>query len=171
MRGECGIPTARIVIRFMNPISTYRERLLQVRRDFELYPDRVDIRARWSLKGRFDSSVDLSGLDPKYRSFYIRNKLFKPAIVVLICGAAILFFSGDLDKLRAMSPLPVLGSAVALVGLALSWLTSRRIRFVQFQARHDRAGLDIACAGPDKDSFSQFVSQVQKRIRKRAVSG
>ena len=152
----------------MEPISTYRERLIQVKRRFELYPDRVDIRAQWLFKGRFDSSVQLRPLDPQYQSFYIRNKLFKPSVVVLIAGLLLLFLSGDIEQLRAMSPLAVSGITVTVVGLALSWLTSRRVRFVQFQSRNGAARLDIACAGPDKRTFDSFVGQVQQRIKRAA---
>jgi hypothetical protein len=149
----------------MNPISSYRERMLQVKRRFELYPDRVDIAAKWLFKGRFDTSVKLSELDPQYRSFYVRNKLFKPSVVIVLTGVVLLFLSGDEERLRASSPLAVLGLTLALAGAACTWLTSHRIRFVQFQSRSGRARLDIACAGPDKESFDSFVGQVQQRIR------
>jgi hypothetical protein len=150
----------------MDPIRTYRERLIQVRRRFELYTDRVDIQAKWLLRGEFVSSVRLQALDPQFRSFYIRNKLFKPSMFMLVIGFSIVFLAGDVDRLRALAPVSVVGVVVTLVGIAMSWLTSRRIRFVQFPARGGDAGLDIGCAGPDRKAFDSFVSEVQRRIRK-----
>jgi hypothetical protein len=150
----------------MDPIATYHERLLQVGRRFELYPDRIVIRARWLWRGTFENTVPLAKLDPRYRSFHIRNKWFKPSMLVLSVGIAIALLSGDLDALRALEPLPVLGVTVALVGLALSWLTVRRIRFVHFPARDGGKGLDIGCAGREKAQFDAFVKEVQRRIRK-----
>lgn len=153
----------------MEPIATYHERLPQVRRRFELYPDRIVIRARWLWRGEFENSVPLSTLDPRHSSFYIRNKLFKPSMLVLSVGLAIALLTGSLEDLRALSPLTVLGMAIALVGLVLTWLTSRRIRFVRFPAREGKAGVDIGCAGREKSQFDAFVSQVQRRIRKSAT--
>ena len=156
------------MVEAMDPESTYRERLLQVARRFELYPDRVAVRARWLWKGRFDTTVPLGSLDPQYRTFQIRNKLFKPAMAVLLVGLALTLLSGDVEQLRAMAPLPVLGVSITLVGVGLSWLTARRIRFVHFPSHRGGAGLDIGCAGPDKRNFDTFVGEVQRRIRKEA---
>jgi len=154
-----------------DPIETYDERLLQVKRRFELYPDRIVVRARWLWRGTFETTVRLSTLDPRYRSFFIRNKLFKPSMLVLGAGLIIALLSGNLDDLRTLSPLPVTGMAIALVGLALSWLTSRRIRFVHFPSREKGAGVDVGCAGREKANFDAFVSQVQRRIGKCAGGG
>lgn len=155
----------------MQPLRTYRERLIQVRRRFVLYPDRVDIEARWLLKGRFESSVRLGALDPQYRSFHIRNRLFKPAMLVLLAGLAITLFAGDVEQLRAMAPFPVLGVVLTLAGVVLSWVTARRIPFVVFPSRQGGPGLDIGCAGPDRGQFDAFVGAVQKRIRKQGLGG
>jgi hypothetical protein len=152
----------------MDPENTYQERLLQVARRFELYPDRVVVRARWLWKGRFDTTVPLGSLDPQYRSILIRNKLFKPAMAVLLVGLTLTLLSGDVEQLRAMAPLPVLGVCVTLVGVLLSWLTARRIRFVRFPSLGGGAGLDVGCAGPDKRNFETFVGELQRRIRKEA---
>jgi hypothetical protein len=152
----------------MDPIAVYRERLLQVSRRFELYPDRVEVQARWRVSGGFTTTVHLAGLDPNFRAVFIRNKLFKVSLFLLLAGVVIIFFAGNIERLRAMEPVPVTGLVVTFLGVALGWLTSRRIRFALFQSRLGRPGLDIGCAGPDKANFEQFLLQIQRQIRKAA---
>jgi hypothetical protein len=150
----------------MDPLSTYQERLPQVRRRFDLYRDRVLIEARWLLRGQYTNTIQLRTLDPQYRVIWIRNKLFKPAMAVLLVGLAITFLAGGVEQLRALSPLPVCGVALTCLGVVMSWLTARRVRFAIFEARGGGRGLDIGCAGPDAREFDTFVAEVQRRVRK-----
>lgn len=152
----------------MDPIAVYRERLLQVSRRFELYSDRMEIQAKWRVRGGFTTTVHLAGLDPNFRAVFIRNKMFKVSLFLLVGGVATIFLAGDIDRFRAMGTLPRIGLVVTFLGVALGWLTSRRIRFALFQSRLGRPGLDIGCAGPDKANFEPFLVQVQRQIRKAA---
>jgi hypothetical protein len=43
-------------------LATHSERLLEVRRDFTLYADRIVVRARWFFTRRFEHVVQLTAL-------------------------------------------------------------------------------------------------------------
>jgi hypothetical protein len=63
----------------MEPLATYSERFLEVRRRFALYPDRVVVEARWRWRGRFETTVPLGTLRPEVRYVTVRYRLHRYA--------------------------------------------------------------------------------------------
>ena len=150
------------------PIATYTERLLEVRRDFALYDDRVVVRARWRLKGSFEHVVELATLRAEIQELTIRYRVYRYAGWVMAMGglvfAAAYYHAKD-------GPLGIVGHiamGVMILGTTVMALTypNRRIRFARFSSKSGRAGLDIGCAGNDMAVFKQFVEQVRQRILK-----
>ena len=152
----------------MKPIATYTERLLEVRREFALYEDRVIVRARWLLKGSFENVVKLATLKADIQELTIRYRMYRYAGWVMAVGAlafAVAYYrAGD-------GPLGMLGHiamGVMILGMAFMVLTSRnrRIRFARFNSKSGPAGLDIGCAGNDVSVFKEFVERVRRQILK-----
>ena len=149
------------------PIATYSERLLEVRRELELYEDRVVVRASWFPRRRFENVVPLGGLRSALEEITIRYRVHRYAGGILAIGAlglAALYY-----RFRdAMGVLGYLALAVAICGAVLLILTypNRRIRFVRFRTRSGKAGLDIGSAGNDMATFERFVEQVRAQIRR-----
>jgi hypothetical protein len=152
----------------MEPLATYTERLLEVRRQFDLYDDRVVIDARWLLKGRFHHTVPLNTLAPQVREFHIRYRMNRYAGWVLAAGAMVFAMSYYNAKGGPLSIPGYIGLGVLVLGAAFLALTypNRRIRFARFDAKSGRAGLDISCAGNDPEAFKSFVDAVKQQIRK-----
>jgi len=149
----------------MDPIATYTERLLQVRRVFTLYPDKVVVDAHWLVKGSFRSTILLDSLKPACHEHHLRNKLFRKAALVATIGVVLVAWT---VYPRIPSPLPILtivAGVIAVAALALTAMTRPRILFVHFDTREGKPGLDIARAGPDKTQFDNFVKLIQKQIR------
>ena len=149
------------------PIATYAERLLQVRRVFRLYPDQVVVDAHWLWKGDFRSTIELSSLKRAYKERYVRNRLYKTAVWVAVLGAILAAFP---LYPKIPWPLPVItyvGGVIALAGLAVAALAYRKILFVRFDSHDGKPGLDIARAGPGQAKFGEFVERVRKQIGKR----
>lgn len=148
------------------PLATYTERLPQVRRTFHLFPDRVEIEAKWTLGKDYRTTVQLSGLTPQYKLHTIRNRWFKKAIMIgsLAAAAAVVFTRGDYPEWLRRNAL--LGWVVAAACALIAFITFPRRRFARFSQKSGRPGLDIFDAGPDRARFEEFLSQVQKRIRK-----
>ncbi len=71
----------------MDPLATYSERLLEVRREFFLYPDRVVVKAHWLLKGNFEHTVRLENLKSDYRRLVVRYRVYRYAGWVLAVGS------------------------------------------------------------------------------------
>jgi hypothetical protein len=150
------------------PIATYVERLLEVRRDFALYPDRVVVRARWLLRGRFESTVQLNTLSGATREIIVRYRMSRYAGWVLAVGAisfaAVYYYAegGPIGILGYLS----LGLAVLGAALTAATYPNRRIRFTRFDAKSGRGGLDVGCAGNRVEAFDDFVEQVARQIKK-----
>ena len=69
------------------PLATYTERLLEVRRDFTLYADRVVVRARWFPRRTFEHVVKLAALTGKFDEITIRYRLYRYAGWILAVAA------------------------------------------------------------------------------------
>jgi hypothetical protein len=148
------------------PIATYTERLLEVRRDFTLYQDRVVVRARWLLKGRFESTVPLDTLSGETREVLVRYRMFRYAGWVMALGAiffAMAYYSAEGGPIGILGYI-ALGLAVLGAAFTAATYPNRRIRFTRFDARSGRGGLDVGLAGNSAEAFHDFVEHVARQI-------
>jgi hypothetical protein len=149
------------------PISTYTERLPQVRRELRLYSDRVEIAAKWTAGKDYTMTVSLADLTPQVKRFFVRNRWFKKSILIgsiAVAVAVVLTRPGEYPDWVSRTALlgwPVAGACV----LMALWSLPKR-EFARFSRKDGSAGLDICKAGPDRGRFDEFVQQVAKRIRK-----
>jgi hypothetical protein len=150
------------------PLAVYSERLLEVRRRFVLYPDRVVVEARWLLKGNFEHTVRLASLKSQHRRLVVRYRLFWYAGWTLAIGA--LLFAMAFHQAHG-GPVGLGGYAtlaVAIVGAVMLAVTYplRRLEFVRFDAKSGRGGLDIGSAGNDAARFERFVGLVEQQVQR-----
>ncbi len=151
----------------MEPLATYSERFLEVRRRFALYPDRVVVEARWRWRGRFETTVPLGTLRPEVRYVTVRYRLHRYAgwaLALSLLGLAAAVYRPGGTVLT--TGLAILGGAVAAGSAAVLLLTHRirRTVFARFDPRAGRGGLDIGIAGNDAATFEAFVGQVRRQI-------
>jgi hypothetical protein len=149
------------------PLATYSERLLEVRRDFTLYDDRVVVQARWFPNRRFEHVVKLDTLKREFQEITIRYRMYRYVGWILAVGAlayAACFYYGQDTALRTVGYVAL---GVAICGAVFMALTypHRRIRFARFPTQGGRIGLDIGSAGNDIAAFEKFVQQVRRQIR------
>lgn len=151
------------------PLATYTERLLEVRRVFDLYRDRVVVRAHWLLKNkRIEHTVRLDSLKAAPREVKVRYRMHRYAGWVLAIGA--LIFAAAYYKAQG-GPLGIvgyIGAAVTAVGVMLMAMTynKRHVTFLRFDPITPPGGLDIARAGPDVERFDEFIKLLKKQIKK-----
>ena len=150
-----------------SPIGTYVERLVQVGRVFELYPDRVVVSAQWWWGRPYVTTVPLSSLSPDCLYHHIRYRLFKHSILVFAIGVALVVLLGRSAGGWAQQAGMVGGWAITGLGLSLAVMTYQRVLFARFPPRTGRGGLDIAQSGPDRERFQEFVKSVQRQIRQQ----
>jgi hypothetical protein len=147
-------------------LATYTERLPQVRREFRLYPDRVDIAARWTLGRSYRTTVRLADLSGQINRFTVKNRWFPKAVVVgsaAVAFALVLSRPGYPDLVRRAA---VLGWPLAGLAFVLALVCLPRRQFVHFPRVDGRPGLDICKAGPDRERFEAFVGEVRRRIQR-----
>jgi hypothetical protein len=148
------------------PLATYSERLLEVRRDFTLYSDRVVVQARWFPNRRFEHIVKLGTLTREVQEITIRYRMHRYAGWVLAIGALAYAACYHYAWNIALQAVGYVALGVAICGALLTALTypNRRVRFARFRARTGRIGLDIGSAGSDIAAFEKFVQQVGRQI-------
>lgn len=148
-----------------DPLSTYTERLPQVRRVLRLYRDRVEIEASWTLGKNYSTVVKLDRLAPQVKRFYVRNRWFKRSIMLgsLAVAAAVVFSRGDYPAWLMRNAL--IGYPIAAICAAIALMTGIRRQFARFSTKAGPPGLDICRAGPDAARFDEFIEQIQRRIR------
>ncbi len=150
------------------PLATYSERLLEVRRNFALYDDRVVVQARWFPQRRFEHVVKLAALNGEFQEVTIRYRMYRYAGWLLAIGAlayAVCHYNAETTAFRAVGYVAL---GVTICGVALMAVTypQRRIRFARFHTPAGRIGLDIGSAGNDSAAFAKFVQQVRRQIHR-----
>jgi hypothetical protein len=149
------------------PIATYTERLPQVRRVFRLYPDRVEVAARWTFGRSYQIVVKLGDLSGQINRFTVKNRWFPKGVMVgaiAVAFALVLSRGGYPDLVHRLA---LLGWPVAGVAFVVALLSLPRRQFVHFPRADGRPGLDICKAGPDRDRFEDFVKEVRRCVTRR----
>jgi len=149
-------------------IATYTERLLEVRRDFSLYEDRVVVQARWYLIRKYEHVVQLATLKGEFQQLTIRYRIYRYAGWVMAIGALVFAMCYYNSKGAALGIAGWLALGVMVFGAVFTALTyrNRRIRFARFNSRSGRPGLDIGCAGNSAAVFEEFVTHIRRQILK-----
>lgn len=150
------------------PRATYSERLLEVRREFDLYDDRIVVRARWFPSRRVEHVVELKALKGEYKEITVRYRLHRYAGWVLAIASLAFAMCFYQAQNAAIGVLGYIALGVAIFGALLLAITypNRRIRFARFLTPTGRPGLDIGCAGNDTAAFEKFADQVRRQIRR-----
>jgi len=150
------------------PLATYSERLLEVRRDFALYEDRVVVQARWFPNRRFQHVVKLATLRGDFEEITIRYRMYRYAGWIVALGAlvfAVCTYDAQGGTLGIVG-YGALGVTICGIALMAATYAHRRIRFARFPTQAGPAGLDIGSAGNDSATFENFVCQVRRQIRR-----
>ncbi len=148
------------------PIFAYTERLPQVKRVLHLFPDRVEIAAKWTLGKDYKSTVRLDGLTPQFKLHTLRNRWFKRSIMIgsLAVAVAVVFARGEYpDWVKHNAPL---AWAIAGVCAIVAFRSLRKRRYARFSRKDGSPGLDVFDAGPDRARFDEFLREIQKCIRR-----
>lgn len=150
------------------PRATYTERLLEVRREFTLYRDRIVVRARWFPNRRVEHVVALKALQGEYKEIVVRYRLYRYAGWILAVGSLVFAMCYYRAQNADLGVIGYLALGTAMVGALLLAVTypNRRIRFARFLTPNGRPALDIGCAGSDMASFESFTDQVRRQIRR-----
>ena len=146
------------------PLAIYTERLPQVRRVFRLYPDRVEVAAKWTFGRRFTITVKLKDLSGQADRFNVKNRWFRKGVLIgsiAVGFALVLSRSGYPELVRRFS---VIGWPIAGVAFVVALLSLPRRQFVHFPRANGKPGLDICKAGPDIARFEAFVTEVRQCI-------
>jgi hypothetical protein len=152
----------------MQPLATYSDRLLEVRRDFALYEDRVVVRARWFSNRTFEHVVKLAALKSDFQEITLRYRMYRYASWIVAIGAltlAVCYYNAQGEALQVVGYVALGVTICGAVALALTY-PHRRIRFARFLTQAGRTGLDISDAGNDMATFEKFVQQVRRQIRR-----
>jgi hypothetical protein len=148
------------------PMATYQEARFELRRKFELFPDRVRVTGKGLHLGRFDVTVALSILRPQPNRVWIRGWLFRYGLWGLLfaaCVAGPVVAVGGPEALARPWVVGVLG-AVASVALILVVANVRPVEFAQFQTDAGVFALDVARVGPQTEDFDGFIDLLIERI-------
>lgn len=144
-------------------IATYTERLPQVYRVFRLYSDRVEIVAKWTIGKNYQTTIPLVELSRSVTYFTIKNRWFYRAISVAglsVASASAFHRHVYPDLIRHIA---VICWPIALAALVVAVISFPKRRFVRFQQKSGKPGLDI-CAVGSQDRFDSFVSELRQCI-------
>jgi hypothetical protein len=144
----------------VTPIATYRERRFDGRRDFDLHPDRLEVRGKQWNGTEFSSSYELSSLDPQFNRIRARDPGFLAGIGMLIVAVGLL-------QGHAVTITSYWGGLTAVMGasgLLMSVVTFRKVEWASFKTRAGIDAISVARAGPDASSFPKFLEMLAAQI-------
>lgn len=139
-------------------IARYDERRFDGRRQFALFPDRVEVSGVSFLGGRFEERVPLQGLNAAPDRLWTRPAGFWSGIAMVIFFSIIPMGFEAILSWWWKGLCWVLAAGGALLALA----TSRRVEWAVFRNSSGIAVLTIARVGPLRDQFEQFVDAIRK---------
>lgn len=142
----------------------YRERLPQVRRRFELFGDRIEIEARWTLGRSFRTVLRLADLSPQARRFSIRNKWFRKSVLAGAVAVGLALLAGRQLPGPWSRWIPPVFWAVAGASSIMAVRSFPKRQFARFPRKDGRPGLDVCRTDPE--AFEAFLREVQSRIRR-----
>jgi len=149
----------------MDPIATYSEVRFDGKRTFMLFPDRIYIRGKWTLKSDFEIDFPLVWVDPNYYRLNIRNSAFMAGIwMVVVSVVTCTILVGGFKMTLADNAL-LLVSGIGYSGLILSAVTFRKVEFLCFRNRGGGKVFDIARSGRQAKELDLFVDALIKQIK------
>ena len=141
-------------------IATYSERRFDGRREFVLFPDKVEISGNASLGARFAVTVQLNSLVPVADRLWARSPGFWQGVVMAIVCVTLAQASASVLSRYWIGLLWV----IAVGGALLAAATARRIEWAVFKNSAGAEVLTVAKAGPSRAEFEQFVSSIAHAI-------
>jgi hypothetical protein len=150
------------------PLAQYYEVRPSGRRYFDLFADRVIVKAR-SANADSEITIRMSDLRPEPNLVRVRPKEFGLGLGLMLislgCGIISVPF-GFAERLdRATFLWPASAGAFLLVSLVIMFKTFKKIEFTQFVSHHGRPLLDVARSGPQRGDYDAFVETLISQIR------
>jgi hypothetical protein len=149
----------------MDPIATYSEVRFDGKRTFMLFPDRIYIRGKWTLKSDFEIDFPLVSLDTNYYRMNIRNGAFMAGIWMAVVSFVTCTILVSGFKMTFADNAPFLVAAIGFSGLVLSAATYRKIEFLCFRSRGGGKVFDIARSGKQAEQLDLFIDALTKQIK------
>jgi hypothetical protein len=155
----------------MDPIATYSEVRFDGTRTFMLFPDRIYIRGKKTLRSDFETEIPLTSFEPRYYQLNIRNGAFMGGLAM-----AVLSFVGcDILvaglKMTFAQDAPVMMAGFGVSGLILAAATYRKVEYLVFKNQAGGTVMDIARSGKQAAQLDSFIDTLTKQIKsaKRAA--
>jgi hypothetical protein len=151
------------------PLARYSEVRPNGRRQFELFTDRVIVKAK-SARADTESTIMLADLRPEPNRLRVRPNEFGVGLLMLVASVALGLFAVLATGLPPSTADKnfvwwALAGGLFFVSLVILAKTFRKIEFLQFVSNHGTALLDVARAGPQRAGFQAFVETLIGQIR------
>jgi hypothetical protein len=145
------------------PIATYREWRMDRKCEFELYPDSIRAAGRVP-RGKFETTIALSKLDPSFDRLWIFSSLFYSGVFAFVGGLVALGIIVVGLNHQTLDSLTVPIGLFTLFGFGMAMFSGRKIELVLFRSAAGVPMLAIARAARRSDEFDAFVSAVVEGI-------
>ena len=152
------------------PIATYSEVRFDGSRTFVLFPDKLVVSGKVTLKSDFETTLPLSSLAPLFERSNVRNAgfiggLYLALIGFVICTALVSGFHMSFENITV-----VLFLGFGITGLVLMTATYKKVEFLRFKNHGGVGVLDLARAGKDAAQLDAFIEALVKQIKTVSVA-
>ncbi len=156
------------------PLAKYEEARFELRRQFELFPDRIRVTGKGLYIGRFDQTIPLHILHAPPGRLWVRGVLWRYGLRAWFFAACLTTGVGVGGGSEAFTNPWVVGTIGALVwaGLMLTAANFRPAEFARFQTDAGIIALDVGRVGPQAEEFDEFIDLLVSQIETaRAKAG
>jgi len=143
----------------------YRDKSLLGKRNYELHEDCISTEGVNPLGSSFETEISYADFKAKPEKLKILAPTFWAGIYIVSGGTAMLTLVGIFQS-QDKGFLTGLSYAIIFVGLVMAGIAFRKIELVRFRSKAGFPLLDIIKAGPLKNEFDGFISELSARIQK-----
>ena len=149
-------------------MTTYFERTLSDRRDFELHPDRLIVRVRTAFVRSGERTIMLSELSPHPERGVLRVRHNASLAGFVLALFVLMIVAGNIDWRHTDFGWFSFPAVFIALGILLVMFYRRRIEYRLFSFKSGAVAFDVMRRGRHRDDFTPFCETLETAIKSAA---
>jgi hypothetical protein len=143
---------------------TYEAKTPFGHRLYDLDEDTVSVRGDIPLQGRFEVTIALSDLDPRFERIWIRSQFFAVGMWFFAIGLIAYLIETTMVGMDGWGTACLFTLMWAFIGAVLLGVGLKKYQIGRFKTKAGVPAIDVFEEGPMKSTFPSFLSELVNRI-------
>ena len=150
------------------PMTTYCERTLSDRRDFELHPDRLIVRVRTAFVRSGERTIMIAELSPHPERGVLRVRHNASLAGFVLALFVLMIVAGNIDWRQTDFAWFSFPAVFIALGILFVMFYRRRIEYRLFSFKSGAVAFDVMRRGRHRDDFAPFCETLETAIKSAA---